>query len=65
MLRIDRVETQMDLLPSPTAAATGASRAQEKPSAVLADPAARERLKVLVLEVLDEHLRELERRGAV
>lgn len=62
MLHIDRVSAQVDLLPADRSAAS------ETPSHVTAtstDAAHRERLKALVFEVLQDHLRELERRGLV
>jgi len=63
MLRIDRVKTDLEILPSNGAAAPPAPRSDA--AALLADARARERIKELVLEALREHLRELERRGVV
>jgi hypothetical protein len=63
MLRIDRVKTDMELLPSSGAAAPTSPRADA--AALLADAGARERIKELVLEALREHLRQLERQGVV
>jgi len=64
MLRIDRVTTALDVTPS--------SQAPDEPSsspvtvaAIFADPRARERVKELVREALNDQLRELERRGVV
>ena len=63
MLRIDRVKTDMDILPSAGAPAPASPHSDA--AALLADARARERIKELVLEALREHLRELERRGVV
>lgn len=66
MLRIDRVKTEMEVLPGGSAAAASSSTAPPRSASdLLADPAARDRLKEIVLEVLRDHLRALERRGVV
>jgi hypothetical protein len=65
MLRIDRVKTEMDVLPAGSAPAPGVPPATAESFAILSDPQARERIKEMVLEALREHLRELERRGVV
>lgn len=64
MLRIDRVTTEMEVL---TAGDTAAPLASSSSGAaqVLSDPRMRERFKELVLEVLRDHLRSLERGGVV
>ena len=63
MLRIDRVRTDMEIQASPATSAAASPRADA--ALLLADAGARERVKELVLEVLREHLRELERQGVV
>jgi hypothetical protein len=63
MLRIDRVKTDVEILPSNGAPSPPSPRSDA--AALLADARARERIKELVLEALREHLRELERRGVV
>ena len=65
MLRIDRVKTEMEVLPSGDSAPSGASAQGASAAELLADPRTRERLKEMVLEVLRDHLRALERRGVV
>jgi hypothetical protein len=66
MLRIDRVKTEMEILPSGDAAGRAPSTSATSGTALLlSDPQARERLKEMVLEVLRDHLRSLERRGVV
>lgn len=65
MLRIDRVKTEMEVLPSGDSAPAGASAPGASAAELFSDPRARERLKELVLEVLRDHLRALERRGVV
>lgn len=65
MLRIDRVKTEMDVLPQGGPAAPAAAETARVPSETLGDPRAREHIKELVLEALREHLRDLERRGVV
>jgi hypothetical protein len=64
MLRIDRVKTEMEVLPSGEAGGATAA-APANTAELLADPRARERLKEVVLDVLREHLRALERGGVV
>jgi hypothetical protein len=63
MLRIDRVTTELDVMPSPTDRESSPGPATV--AAILADPRARERVKELVREALNDQLRELERRGVV
>jgi len=63
MLRIDRVNTEMDVLPQ--AAAPAVTTSHSSSEAALSDPRSRERIKELVLEALRDHLRELQRQGAV
>ena len=66
MLRIDRVKTEMEVLPSGGGTGSAPSAAANTGVAeVLADPRSRERLKEMVLEVLRDHLRALERGGVV
>ena len=65
MLRIDRVKTEMEVLPSGDAAGSTAAVAATGTAELLADPRSRERLKEIVLDVLREHLRALERGGVV
>ncbi len=62
MLRIDRVATEMDVLPPPPPAP---SRPSDPTAETLADPRLRERLRELVIEALRDHLRQLERQGVV
>ena len=64
MLRIDRVTTELDMLPRPDTSGSPSSR-QAGVADIFADPLARERVKELVREALREQLRELERRGVV
>ena len=52
MLRIDRVHTEMELLPSSSRTSDGAALDRQE-------------LRRVVLEVLRDELRELERRGAL
>jgi len=63
MLRIDRVKTDVDLVPAASAPAEASPRSDS--AGLFSDASARERIKELVLEALREHLRELERRGVV
>jgi len=63
MLRIDRVKTEMDVLPS--AASAPGSTAPASAETALSDPRGRERVKELVLEALRDHLQELQRQGTV
>jgi hypothetical protein len=65
MLRIDRVKTEMEVLASGEPAAAASPAAGASVVELLSDPRARERLKEMVLEVLRDHLRALERRGVV
>ena len=66
MLRIDRVKTEMEVLPSGDAAgSTRAAAAATGSFELLADPRARERFKEMILDVLRDHLRALERGGVV
>jgi hypothetical protein len=65
MLRIDRVKTEMEVLASDGTGSTPAASANVGVAEVLSDPQARERLKEVVLEVLRDHLRALERGGVV
>ena len=64
MLQIDRVHSEVELVPGeePTVA-TGAAQAELLLRLLEHDPAARRRLRALVLEVLRDELRELQRRG--
>jgi len=65
MLHIDRVSTEMDVLPTAGAPAPGAPAVAADPAAILSDPKARDQIKEMVLDVLREHLRELERAGVI
>jgi hypothetical protein len=66
MLRIDRVKTEMEVVPSGNPSGSSSSgSASRSASELLSDPGTRDRLKDLVLEVLRDHLRALERRGVV
>jgi len=65
MLRIDRVKTEMEVLPAQSEAGAVAAPRSAGVAELLGDPRARERFKALVLEVLRDHLRALERRGVV
>jgi hypothetical protein len=62
VIQIDRVHTNVDLTRSP-AREGPAGPAPEAPAAGAYDPASRERFRELVLGVLRDHLRDLERRG--
>lgn len=62
MITIDRVNADVDVLPQ-TASGPAAAPPADLVSAVGLDPRARARLRDLVLELLAEHLRELEREG--
>ena len=64
MLTIDRVNVQMDVLSSsPTSASGPGANAGPSAMALLGDPIMKQRLKEIVLEVLRDELRELERSG--
>ena len=65
MLRIDRVTTALDVTPSSEASDREPSSSPVTVAAIFADPQARERVKELVREALNDQLRELERRGVV
>jgi hypothetical protein len=65
MLRIDRVKTELEVLPSGDSTPAPHSGAGTSSAELLADPRMRERLRDMVLEVLRDHLRALERRGVV
>ena len=65
MLRIDRVNAQVDILPGTGQTPGAGAAAPPSAATILADPQTRERIKELVQEALREHLRELERRGVV
>jgi hypothetical protein len=62
MLRIDRVSTEMDLVPE---GAPAGERPAIDLAALLADPVARQQIKELALDAFSERLRELERTGLV
>ena len=66
MLRIDRVKTEMEVLPrsGPSAAESGTSGGLV-PGQAAFDPALKERLRDVVMEILRDHFRQLERRGIV
>jgi hypothetical protein len=61
MLHIDRVHAQMEVLPGANTGAASPAGATPEPL----DPNARRRLSEIVLEVLHEHVRALERQGAL
>ena len=61
MIHIDRVNADLEVLRSPA----GGPPAPAAPAAPAADARAMERLRVVVMEVLREHLRDLERRGVL
>lgn len=67
MLQIDRVHSEVELVPGdePPVGAAGAAGAEAVLRLLERDPAARVRLRSLVLDVLRDELRELERRGRV
>ena len=62
MLRIDRVRAEMDVLPGtdPAHPTEGLEEPSTKPEGGLGD---REHIRDIVLEVLRDHFRQLERRG--
>lgn len=60
MLHIDRVQTEMEVLPEAEGRREPGARASV---ALLNDPAFRERLRAVVLEILRDHVRQLERQG--
>ncbi len=64
-LHIDRVQTQMEVLPSGSGGAGAAPVGGLVPGTPDYDPALEARLREVVMEVLYEHLRELERRGTL
>ena len=61
MIQIDRVNTGVELMRSPAREAPALPPPES--AAGTLDPASRERFRDLVLEVLRDHLRDLERRG--
>jgi len=65
-LHIDRVETEMEILPGPDTAPGGpgglGGLVRGSPSF---DPALRDQLRAVVMDILREHMRELERRGTL
>lgn len=65
MLQIDRVHSEVDIVPGEGAPASAhsAATAESLLRMLEDDPAARRRVRGLVLEVLREELRELEQRG--
>jgi hypothetical protein len=66
LLRIDRVKTEMEVLPREGPSYAGSATPGGLVAGQLAyDPALKERLRDVVLEVLREHFRQLERRGTV
>ena len=63
MIQIDRVRTNVDVVGDRTA---DAARPQASmPTAAGLDPVSRARFRDLVLEVLRDHLRDLDRQGLV
>lgn len=66
MLHIDRVNTEMEVLQR---SSVGPAEAPEGPGLVpgqpALDPQMKERMRDVVMEVLKDHLRELERRGTL
>lgn len=64
MLQIDRVKAQMDVLPTNDASSTRDAGDVQR-GVPLSDPALKERLRPVVLEILRDHFRELERRGGL
>ena len=59
MLNIDRVDMQMDILPGSPRAGSPAG----PPPPASSPPLTREQFRLAVLDVLRDHLRELERSG--
>ena len=62
MIQIDRVRTNVDVV---SQTAESRSRPEAPASIVDFDRASRDRFRDLVLEVLRDHLRDLERRGVL
>jgi hypothetical protein len=65
MLRIDRVTTELDVMPSSPAPGGNSASSPVTVAAIFADPRARQHVKELVREALNDQLRELERSGVV
>jgi hypothetical protein len=65
MLRIDRVTTALDVMPSSQTPDRDGESSPVTVAAIFADPRARQHVKELVREALNDQLRELERRGVV
>ena len=67
MLQIDRVQSEVELVPGdePPVGAPAAATAEAVLRILERDPAARVRLRALVLDSLRDELRELQRRGRV
>ena len=59
MIQIDRVNADVEVLRSPAASTPDAAA----PPAPALDARAMERVRLIVMDVLREHLRDLERRG--
>ncbi len=67
MLQIDRVETEVELLRREDAGRTGAGAPSGGlvPGRPALDPVRKEQLRDVVMEILRDHLRQLERRGVL
>lgn len=67
MLQIDRVTSEVDLVPGdePPTGTPGAASAEVVLRMLERDPATRRRFGAVMLDVLRDELRELERRGRV
>jgi hypothetical protein len=63
VIQIDRVRTNVDVVGSQTS--EGPARSEPAMSAAVFDGASRERFRDFVLDVLRDHLRDLERRGVL
>jgi len=60
VLRIDRVDTEMEILPDQAGQGAGATAMATRAGAAVND-----QFRTMVIEVLQDHLRELERRGVL
>ena len=62
-MQIDRVSAEVEILRKEEAGAPGVPSGEPVPGQPTSDPALRGRLRDVVMEILSEHLRGLERRG--